>query len=73
METSPWTNLRNIPLTRKNKVHWKKYECRRFLEVVKQRNHAHFCFFNLALSYGLRRSELFGLQLQDVDFVEKES
>jgi integrase len=68
IDKSPWRTLRNLPLERKDKVHWRMPECRRFLEAVKERDHGHYTFFVLALNFGLRRGELYGLRLGDIDF-----
>ncbi|WP_185819931.1 tyrosine-type recombinase/integrase [Salibacterium salarium] len=72
-----WNELKANPLDGvqkplpdyKEKNTWTKEECHRFLSVAKE-YHSYMAFW-LALQFGLRFSEVLGLQWRNIDFVNK--
>ena len=67
-----YKNIESINPSSQNKIHYYNKETYiKVLELVKKENYERRIIINLALKAGLRKSEIFGLTWQDIDFKEK--
>ncbi len=68
LKYNPFFNCKNRKLPKKKKLAFTHSEANYFLKEAFQRGHEFYFIWLLALTLGLRRSELAGLKWMDVDF-----
>lgn len=69
IKDNPLDGVQKPPPNYKEKSTWTKEECHKFLSVAKE--YQSYPAFWLALQFGLRFSEVIGLQWEDIDFKNK--
>ena len=68
IDRSPFTHAKNIRVAQVRKDFWRPDECERFLSHVATRDKDHFAYFAVALHTAMRKAEILGLKLKDLDF-----
>src|SRR5699024_4056567 len=69
IKDNPLDGVKKPPPNYKEKSTWTREECHKFLSVAKE--YQSYPAFWLALQFGLRFSEVIGLQWEDIDFKNK--
>ena len=71
IQDNPLSGCRNRPCRRKKQIALNHREANFLLEEAHKRTHPYYFVWLLALTLGLRRSELAGLKWSDVDFEQR--